>query len=130
MKTICIDSTVIIDFLKGKTEAAEQLAEIRRSNIPCTTGINVFEVMHGLFRKKDGKAIEIAENFFNSCHVFSINFEAAKKSASITAELSEKGSMINEMDAIIAGAMLTNGCHTIATADVKDFHRIKEITIY
>jgi predicted nucleic acid-binding protein len=130
MKTLCIDSTLIIDFLKGKLEAIEQLQNMKKGNILSTTSINAFEVMFGLLRGKNRRVDEIAERFFNSCQIFDFDFAAAKKSAVIAAGLAEKGAMINEFDTLIAGAMLVNGSATIATANIKDFQRIKEIEVY
>ncbi len=130
MKIVCMDSTLIIDFLKNKPVAVEQLTRLKRESIPCTTSINVFEVMYGLLRKKDNRAIEIAEEFFSTCTLFAADAAASKKSAAIAAELADKGMMINPFDTLIAGTMLMNGCQTIATADIKDFQRIKEITVF
>ncbi|MBI2176604.1 type II toxin-antitoxin system VapC family toxin [Candidatus Woesearchaeota archaeon] len=130
MKNVCMDSTLIIDFLRGKSAAIEQIADVTRETFPCTTSINVFEVMHGLLRRKDNKAMEVAEAFFNSCPVINMDPRAAKKAAAIAAELENKGMMINVLDTLIAGAMLTNGCQTIVTANKSDFQRIKDIAIY
>ena len=130
MKIICVDSTLIIDFLKGKLDAIEQLQKIKKENILSTTCINAFEVMFGLLQRKDKRVDEIAERFFNSCQIFDLDFAAAKKSAAIAADLAEKGTMINELDTLIAGTMLVNGSTTIATANIKDFQRIKEIEVY
>ncbi len=130
MKNVCMDSTLIIDFLRGKLAAIEQMATVTKETLPCTTSINVFEVMHGLLRRKDDKAMEVAEAFFNSCRVINADSTAAKKAAAIAAELEDKGMMINVLDTLIAGAMLTNGCQTIVTANKSDFQRIKDVVIY
>ena len=129
MKTLCIDSTLIIDFLNGKPEAIKQLQKLKECNILSTTTINVFEVTFGLLRKRDKRVDAVAERFFSSCPTFNLDFAAAKKAAAIAVELAEKGTMINELDALIAGAMLVNGSTTIATANIKNFQRISEIKI-
>ncbi len=130
MKQACMDSTLIIDFLKGRTTAAEQMAKVTRETLPCTTSINVFEVMHGLLKRNDNKAMEVAEAFFGSCPTINLDSMAAKKAAAIAVELEKKGMMINVLDTLIAGAMLTNSCQTIVTANKSDFERIKDIEIY
>jgi len=129
MKTICVDSTLIIDFLKGKPEAIRQLQRVREGGILSTTSVNAFEVMFGLLRRRDRRVDAVAERFFSSCQMFSFDFTAAKKAAAIAVALTEKGAMINELDVLIAGAMLVNGTNSIATADVKDFQRIDKIEI-
>ena len=48
---ICLDSDCIIDFLKGKKEAINVINKYNEEII--TTEINVFEVLFGIYLKKE-----------------------------------------------------------------------------
>ena len=63
---ICIDSDCIIDFLKGKEEAVKIVEKYKEEIM--TTEINVFEILFGIYIKKDINEREefAAKEFFDS----------------------------------------------------------------
>ena len=119
-----IDSTFIIDFLRGDNTAAKKAKETENETI-VTTNINYFEVIlgelsrHGTNDAHLMKAIEL----FNRIEVFELNKPATMTAARIGATLNKQGTKINSHDILIAGILLSKGITTIITRD-KDFKKI------
>ena len=123
---ICLDSDCIIDFLKGKKEAVE-IVEKHKSEL-VTTEINVFEIFTGIFRKNKFNDEGITKNFFESLDILSSS-GFGEKAALIFTDLINDGKEINQNDCMIASILLTNGCNKIITRNVKDFEKIKGLSI-
>lgn len=126
---ICLDSDCIIDFLRGKKEAVA-LVDHYKENI-ITTEINKFEVLFGIYLKKDinEKEENTAKLFFDSLEILSFDEGCGEESARILASLSKEGNIINQNDCFIAAIMIKNGCKNIITRNKKDFERIKGINV-
>ncbi|MBS3080614.1 type II toxin-antitoxin system VapC family toxin [Candidatus Pacearchaeota archaeon] len=126
---ICLDSDCIIDFLKGKKEAINVINKYNEEII--TTEINVFEVLYGIYLKKEvsEKQEYIAKEFLNSIIKFSFDKKCGEISAKLLSSLTKKGEAINQNDCFIASIMIKNNCNKIITNNVKHFSRIKEIKV-
>jgi tRNA(fMet)-specific endonuclease VapC len=126
---ICVDSDLIIDFLKGEVGAVKALNN--RFEDLVTTEVNVFEIFQGIFNQKEiSEREEIsASSFFNDIEVFSFESGAGKTAAKIFADLKKSGKIIDQNDCLIASIMLKNGCDAILTGNVKHFRRIKGIKV-
>ncbi len=124
-----IDSTFIIDFLRGEATATKKAKELENETF-ATTHINYFEVIlgelskHGINDAHLMKAIDL----FGRIEVFDLNKNAAMSAAHIGATLNKKGIKINSHDILIAGTLLSRGITTIITKD-KDFKKIEELKI-
>lgn len=126
---ICLDSDCIIDFLKGKKESIEIIA--RHSKEIVTTEINKFEIMFGIYLKKEisEKEKDAAKSFFDSLDVLPFEKNCGEKAAQILASLSKEGNIIEQNDAFIASIMINNGIENILTKNEKHFLRIKGIKV-
>jgi len=120
-----LDSTFIIDFLRGDIPATKKAKELENETF-ATTYINYFEVILGEVSKHATndthvmKAIEL----FSRIEVFELNKTAAMNAAHIGATLNKKGIKINSHEILIAGTLLSKGITTIITRD-KDFKKIE-----
>ena len=126
---ICLDSDFVIDFFKGKEVAVARMEKIKGDAL-AVTAITVFEVLYGFFRRNEKGKAQAALSFFTSLRVIDLNLEASHEAARMAGELARKGQTINEFDTLIAGAMVAAGCTSIVTFNVKDFGKIKELSIY
>ena len=65
---ICLDSTVIIDFLKSRKEAIDIIKHYKDKDSLFVTEINVFEILVGIYLKDVMNEDEFskAKDFFNS----------------------------------------------------------------
>ena len=120
---ICLDSNVIIDFLKGKKEAVEIIK--KHQNKIITTEITAFEVLFGIFIKQKLNERENAKEFFDSLEVLAFDQGCAKISAEIMVSSIKSGFTIDQNDCFIAGIMIKNGINEIITKNVKHFSKIK-----
>jgi len=119
----CLDSDIIIDFLKGRDEAVNY---IKKSNEElATTSINVFEVYFGGYKIGKTKCLE---DFFSSLKILTLDYNASKKAAEIGTKLSNEGRQIEVKDLLIASICIVNGC-TLVTSNIKHFSRINELKL-
>ena len=125
---ICLDSDFIIDFFRGKEAVVAQMEKLK-DDAPAVAAITAFEVLYGFFRRNEPAKVQAAIDFFSSLKILDTTLEAANEAARIAGELARQGQMVNEFDSLIAGSMLANGCKSIATSNVKDFGRIKEVSV-
>lgn len=131
MTLVCLDTTWTVDFFRNREDAIKKMGKMQEENaILTSTAVTVFETMYGFFLKNELEKAKIAVQFFKSLHsVFTLDLESSCKAAEIAAELAKKGMSIEHSDSLIAGSMLRNGCQTIVTSNVKDFQKIKELSI-
>ncbi len=125
---LCMDSDFVIDFFRGKENAVARMERVKDFPL-AIAAVTAYEVLYGFFRKGDNKKAEAAMEFFSSINILDTNLESALKASQIAGELAGKGQMINEFDSLIAGAMLAKGCKSILTSNVKDFGKIKNLTV-
>ena len=126
----CLDSTFLIDFLRNDKGSIDKSLEIK-DDFLVTTSINIFEVLLGIYRKKEAKRDEL-ENFKKLISNFDILFfdtESSFVASKITADLIGQGKEINAMDCLTAGAMMSKNCSTIVTRNKEHFQRIKGIKV-
>ncbi len=126
---IFIDSDCIIDFLKGRKEAIEIIEKYKEEIV--TTEINVFEVLLGIYLKKEfnEKEEQISKDFLNSVIKLPFDRMCGEISAKILASLMKKGEVIDENDCFIISIMIKNSCNKIITRNKKHFSRIKDIEV-
>src|SRR3989338_6226173 len=125
----CLDSTFIVDFLKGDKDAVSKVRELEFERL-CSTIVNLIEIAVGIYRKKDINHevhLDKVKNLFNKFYLLNFNYESAISSARINSDLVNKGEQIDANDCSIAAIMLANGCDTIITRNKEHFQRIKGI---
>ena len=126
---ICLDSTFIIDYLRGKEEALEKAAEYDEGELVTTT-INCFEALSGIISSNaDSREPDSFAGFIASIQVLDLDYRAAYEGARIFSGLAGLGKQVGAADCMVAGAMLSNGCRKILTRNKKHFERIKGIEV-
>ncbi len=108
MKAV-IDSDVLIDYLQGRAEAAEEMA---RYGEPCYSIISWMEIMCGARTEHQRKA---AETLLNSMRMLELNHEIASRAVEVRQRLKLK-----LPDAIIMATAEVEGC-LLLTRNSKDF---------
>lgn len=126
---ICLDSDCIIDFLRGNKEAIEIVKKYQLEIF--STEINLFEVMYGIYMKKDvsGEEIEAAKEFFENIDILPFDENCGEESATILTSLMKKGEAIDQNDCFIASIMIKNSTNKIITKNEKHFSKIKDIKV-
>jgi len=126
-----VDTTFLIDLLKGDQAAAKKARELDGEPLVFTTQINVFEIYRGVYRLAPAQRqrhLALLHSLMDGFHLLDLNHQASLKAARISGELMRRGITLDGGDTLIAGILLTNGCDTIVTND-KHFERIEEIII-
>jgi predicted nucleic acid-binding protein len=116
MTATVLDTTVLIDALRGRPAAARirELAALRDTLL--TTAINVEEIVRGL---RDNE-IAAATALFNGIHVLPIRKEDGERAGRWRREFARTGLTLHQADCLIAAATLGFGAR-LATGNPKDF---------
>jgi predicted nucleic acid-binding protein len=113
---IVLDSTVLIDHLRGRPAAdrVERLAEA--GDVTATTAVNVEEVVRGL-RPGEEPA---ADSLFGGLVVLHIGLDEAKQAGTWRREFGARGITLSQADCMIAAAAVSAGAR-LATGNPDDF---------
>ena len=122
-----LDTTFLIDLLRGDKAAVGKIAEIESKNEPVsTTAISVFEVWQGLPKNASSSQIEKTVELLKSINVLKLDFDSALQGGEIQRELKSAGQMIDPEDAMISGIAKINH-EKILTRNKKHFEKIRWI---
>ena len=128
----CIDTTFMIDLLRGNKNAIKKAIDLELEDKIITTEVSVFELYYGILHRK-GKNIKDyikkLNKFLDKLEVLPLDRKSSIKAAKIASELTKRGLEIGSHDCMIAGITLSNGCKTIITDNVEHFKRIKELEV-
>jgi predicted nucleic acid-binding protein len=119
MPRLVLDTTVLIDALRGRPAADRIRTLIRDSVMLLTTAINVEEITRGL-RPREAHA---AESLFNGLLVLPIRRLEAGRAGGWRKEYAERGITLHQADCLIAAATHEVGA-VLATGNPKDFPMI------
>jgi len=123
---ICIDTDIIIDFLRKKSPGREIFKKCIRQYECYITFITGFEVYIGM---KSERQKNIFEVILEKLKLLPIDIKTSKKSAEIVKELRKKNQEIGLMDSLIAGICVSNNIE-LATKNINHFKRVKGIKLY
>ena len=113
---VLLDTTVLIDYLRGRPVAERVDAVLDRGDIAATTGINVEEVVRGL---RPGEA-EAASALFDGLVILPIGAEEGWQAGAWRRQYAAEGVALAQADCLIAAAAVNVGA-ALATANVRDF---------
>ncbi|MBI2523361.1 type II toxin-antitoxin system VapC family toxin [Candidatus Woesearchaeota archaeon] len=129
---ILLDTSFLIDLLRQRKNAIDKAVELVNRDSLATTYVNIYEMLIGVYSKKDAnyeEKLKIIENLTEKIDVLTLEKGSTIKSAKIGGELMLKGEIIGDTDNMIAGIALSNGIGTIITRDKDHFERIKGIKV-
>ncbi len=128
MKNYFLDTSVIIDYLRGKEETVKKINSLD-GNLT-SSYICLSELFEGVFRSKEKEKIKkIILGFFQSLNtVFTIDEKIAEKFGQLRKELKQKGEIIEDIDIFIAATCIVNNL-ILVTLNKKHFSRIKQLQI-
>ncbi len=113
---VLLDSTVLIDFLRGRPVVQRVEALRHTHDVPCTTAINVEEIVRGLF-PRERKA---AASLFDGLVVLQLGREEGELAGKWRRGFASRGGTLSQADCLIAAAAVTAGA-SLATGNPKDF---------
>lgn len=127
----CVDTTFLIDLLRGDTGAVAMAKKLNESGA-VTTEVNVFELVFGIYRSRKlnhKKRLEEAEKLFSRLTIFPLDHKAALKAGEILGRLCSEGREIDVPDGMTAAISLVNGCSVIVTRNAEHFGRIPQVKV-
>lgn len=126
-----VDTTFLIDLLRGEEKAMGKARELDAEGGAATTVINVYELFIGLHRAVDPSSRRFveADRVLARLDVFPLDFASAKRSARYMAELISAGGVIDTMDVMTGAIALENGSDTVVSRNVSHFERMPDLKV-
>ena len=123
-----LDTTFMIDMLKGVPAAVEKAYELDKTNAPIlTTTITVFELWQGVHDAHQNERERVLE-LLGAYGLHNLDFESAQKAGEIFDKLCKHGLEIDTEDCMIAGIAITRN-EAVLTRNVEHFSRIGGLRI-
>ena len=117
MADFVLDSTVLIDYLRGRRDVIDRVQSLAQEGHGLgICAVNVAEVFGGMLEHERG----FTERFLSWLDYVDISYETARAAGELQAELKRAGKKADLPDTLIGAVALTNGA-TLLTANVKDF---------
>ncbi len=114
---LCVlDTTVLIDFLRGRPAVARVHGLLDRGITPATTAINVEEIFRGL-RPDERQAADL---LFSGLMVLPVTADAGRRAGEWRREHAQHGVTLAQADCLIAATCAIAGA-PLATGNPKDF---------
>ena len=97
---VLLDTTVLIDYLRGQPAVDRVNALLARGDTPCTSAVNVEEITRGL-RASEAAA---AESLFDGLRVLPIRQPEGQQAGKWRRQFAAQGVTLSQADCLIAAA--------------------------
>ena len=128
---VIFDTSVLIALERG-SHAIEKLVVGRESEPFGISVITVSELLHGVYRADSEKRRltrgAFVEKIIQIFPIYPFDVNAARIYAKLWSNLAKKGMTIGAHDLMIASAAIALG-FSVITADVRDYGKIKEVSV-
>ncbi len=124
-----LDTSFLVDLLRGKQEAVKKISELEEKNEPvATTAIGVFEIWQCIPKKASEKQAEKALEMLRSINTLSLDLDSALEAGEIQRKLKAKGETMDPEDAMIAGIAKVQR-KKVLTRNERHFSRITSLEV-
>jgi predicted nucleic acid-binding protein len=113
---IVLDTTVLIDCLRGRPATARLDSILRTGDVPSTTAVNVEEVFRGLRPSEETSAAKLIAGLL----ILPLGDEEGRRAGTWRRDHARRGSTLAQTDCLIAAAAFVND-GVLATGNPKDF---------
>ncbi len=120
-----LDTTIIVDLLRGEEKAVQKFTELEAKHIPLsTTSITLFEIEQGMTERQREKIASL----WASLNILSFDAAAAQEAGVIHAALKKSGLVIDPEDSMIAGIAVVQH-EAVITRNRKHFERVPALKV-
>lgn len=128
MKRYLIETSVVVNFLRGKIQAVKDVESLEgelTSSFVCLA-----ELYEGIYRvRRKEKAEEAVLSFFSGLsEVYALDEEIAQNFGRIRAKLKQKGQAIEDLDILLAATCLAYNL-ILVTYNPRHFKRVEDLEI-
>lgn len=116
MTALVLDTTVLIDALRGRPAAARLRDLAARREVLLTTAVNVEEIIRGLRQSEEA----VADALFTAIRVLPVREPDARRAGAWRREHAARGITLHQADCLIGAVTVGIGAR-LATGNVKDF---------
>ena len=95
-----LDTTVLIDYLRGRPAVDRVSAVVERGDVPCTTPINVEELFRGL---RPAEAVAVG-HLLDGLHIVPIGRAEGQQAGEWRRRFATQGTTLSQSDCLIAAA--------------------------
>jgi len=126
---VILDSTFLIDVLRGEGTVEELLGEVDASGPPFLTSVTVMELYEGIYlAESTERERAVVEEMLDGINEIPFDRTCAKRAGKINAELIASGQPVDETDVMIAATALDYEL-PVVTRNVDHFERIEELEV-
>jgi len=123
-----IDTDILSYFLKKHTQVVSQFEAADPDDL-ATTIINYTELLFGAYKSaKVEQKLTAIKAFLETLTTVNFDKRAGEKFAQLKVKLQEQGTILADMDLMIAGICLANG-FILVTNNIKHFQRIEGLRL-
>ena len=113
---VLLDTTVLIDVLRGRA-AGGRLLDLRRAgDVPCVCAVNVEEVFRGL---RSGEEAD-ADRLLRALRMVPLGLDEGRKAGEWRRSFAARGQTLSQADCLVAAAAYSAAAR-LATGNPKDF---------
>ncbi|MCX6648551.1 MAG: type II toxin-antitoxin system VapC family toxin [Candidatus Bathyarchaeota archaeon] len=124
LRPVCVDSDVLIDHLRGDSEATHLLESLEAGHLLSTTAINAFELYYGAYKtRRKEENTEAVGRLLGRLILLDVGVRVAEKAGEVAAQLEAEGVSPGFRDILIGATAVTNGCELL-TRNPRHFERI------
>jgi tRNA(fMet)-specific endonuclease VapC len=128
MKSYFLDTSIIIDFLRGKERVVNLVNNLDGKIV--SSYLCLAELFEGVYSLNNVKIESVILRFFSGLNsTYGVDAEIAKKFGFIRQQLRKKRNLIEDIDIFIAVTCLVHDLYLV-TLNIKHFSKIKELKIY
>ena len=124
-----LDTSFLVDVLRGESEVADRLEEIDDSGAAFVSAVTIMELAEGI-RLADASDEEqsAVSDLLADLEALPFDRDCALRAGELNANLVTAGKPVDETDVMIAATALVNG-YPVLTRDVSHFERIDGLSV-
>jgi len=124
MNRVLLDTDILSYFFKGNKKVISHVEKyLMVFDVIEFSLITYYEIMSGLLACNAEKQLSVFENFAKDNLIIPVTESSAKRSSKLYASLRKTGSMVDDIDLLIAGIAIENDM-ILVTNNEKHFKRI------